>query len=273
MKKKIILVIGLSLIIGLMSGCGNKDKNNDAENTSGTTEVTTEAGTEQNNPDSKDTVLPQLEDPQPGDDIAIIDTNMGVIKVRFFGELAPKAVENFITHSKDGYYDGIIFHRVINNFMIQGGDPEGTGTGGESIWGEPFESEVSPSLRNFRGALCMANAGPDTNGSQFFIVQNPKLDDRTVSELNEILKRQDEPANPGDTSSNVKYKDIWPEAVVNEYLKNGGYPSLDFGYTVFGQVIEGMDVVDKIAAVETDDSDKPLEEVIIKKIDVTKYEG
>lgn len=102
---------------------------------------------------------------------ATIHTNMGDITVELYPEEAPKTVENFVTHAKDGYYDGVIFHRVIQNFMIQGGDPTGTGRGGESIWNKPFEDEFSEKRSNVRGAISMANAGPNTNGSQFFIVQ------------------------------------------------------------------------------------------------------
>ena len=102
--------------------------------------------------------------------VATMNTNMGTIKLELFPDIAPKAVENFVTHSEKGYYDGIIFHRVIDKFMIQGGDPTGTGRGGESIWGKPFEDEFSPELRfDGPGYLAMANAGPGTNGSQFFI--------------------------------------------------------------------------------------------------------
>ncbi len=102
--------------------------------------------------------------------VAAMNTNMGTIKLELFPDVAPKAVENFVTHSEKGYYDGIIFHRVIDKFMIQGGDPTGTGRGGESIWGKPFEDEFSPELRfDGPGYLAMANAGPGTNGSQFFI--------------------------------------------------------------------------------------------------------
>ena len=108
-----------------------------------------------------------------GDTIATIKTNFGNIRVRMLPEAAPKAVENFLTHAQNGYYNGVIFHRVIADFMIQGGDPTGTGMGGESIWGEPFADEFSPEARNFRGALSMANAGPGTNGSQFFITHVP----------------------------------------------------------------------------------------------------
>ncbi|WP_192873143.1 peptidylprolyl isomerase, partial [Streptococcus suis] len=96
----------------------------------------------------------------------------GKLTVKLFPEIAPKTVANFVALSKDGYYDGIIFHRIIKDFMIQGGDPTGTGMGGESIYGTAFEDEFSMEAFNLRGALSMANAGPNTNGSQFFIVQN-----------------------------------------------------------------------------------------------------
>lgn len=115
----------------------------------------------------------QLDKPIKGDTVALIKTNKGDIKIRLFPDKAPKTVENFVTHSKNGYYNGIIFHRVIKGFMIQGGDPTGTGRGGESIWGKGFEDEFSPELHNFRGALSMANTGmPFSNGSQFFIVSS-----------------------------------------------------------------------------------------------------
>jgi peptidyl-prolyl cis-trans isomerase B (cyclophilin B) len=193
----------------------------------------------------------QLYAPKKGDTIAIMKTSMGDIKIRLFPEKAPKAVENFVTHAKNGYYDNLTFHRVINDFMIQGGDPKGDGTGGESIWGKPFEDEFSLDLLHYRGALSMANAGQDTNGSQFFIVQNKDLSDDWI----EALKQGG-----------------YPEKIV-EYYKKGGTPSLDFRHTVFGQVYEGMDVVDKIAAVETDkETDKPLKDVIIKTIEIKEFE-
>lgn len=179
-----------------------------------------------------------------------MQTNMGSIKIKLFPEQAPKTVENFVKHSQDGYYDGLIFHRVINGFMIQGGDPSGNGTGGQSIYGAPFEDEFSKQLFNFRGALSMANAGPNTNGSQFFIVQSVAVDPR--------MKGQLEQAG-------------YPEEVVNTYMENGGTPHLDFRHSVFGQVIEGMDVVDKIAEVKTDMQDRPAQaDVVIEKINVLK---
>lgn len=176
-------------------------------------------------------------------------TNMGTIKIKLFPELAPKTVENFVTHSENGYYEGIIFHRVIDGFMIQGGDPSGNGTGGQSIYGATFEDEFSEQLFNLRGALSMANAGPNTNGSQFFIVQSKQTDPS--------MKGQLEQAG-------------YPEVIVNAYMENGGTPWLDFRHTVFGQVVEGMDVVDKIAAVKRNMRDKPEEDVVIEKITVLK---
>lgn len=175
-----------------------------------------------------------------------IETSMGVIQLQLFPEQAPKTVENFVTHAKAGYYDGLTFHRVIPNFMIQGGDPTGTGMGGESIWGQPFEDEFSKELYNLRGALSMANAGPNTNGSQFFIVQDTDMTDQM----------QDQMHDAG-----------FPDEIVDAY-KNGGTPWLDFRHTVFGQVIDGMDVVDAIAKVKTDASDQPAEAVTMDKVTV-----
>ncbi len=192
---------------------------------------------------------------QKGDTIAAIKTNFGTIRVHMLPEAAPKAVENFLTHAKNGYYNGIIFHRVIEDFMIQGGDPTGTGMGGESIWGKPFEDEFSDEARNFRGALSMANAGPGTNGSQFFIVQaGPEVMDERMFPM---LKRQG--------------KEFSPE-IVEKYTEVGGTPWLDGAHTVFGQVIEGMDVVDKIAAVKVDRSSRPYDEVSIIGISVETVE-
>jgi len=100
----------------------------------------------------------------------LLETTQGKITVELLNDVAPKTCENFETHVKNGYYDGLIFHRIIKEFMIQGGDPTGTGRGGESIWGKPFEDEVDPNVKfDKTGILAMANSGPGTNGSQFFI--------------------------------------------------------------------------------------------------------
>jgi cyclophilin family peptidyl-prolyl cis-trans isomerase len=246
----------------------SKDKDSDTSNSSA------ESSSEKNPFDTaihKVTELPQLAGVQKGDTIATIHTNMGDIKVWFFPKYAPKAVENFTTHAKEGYYDNVIFHRVINQFMIQGGDPQGTGTGGESIWGKEFENEVDSNLRSFRGALCMANAGADTNGSQFYIVQNNDIGDSLKEGLINIASQKDEEYYTTTDGKKITIGDVFPQEVIDEYVDNGGYPSLDFQYTIFGQVYEGMDVVDKIAAVETDENDKPVKDVVIESIDVDVY--
>ncbi|MCX7772929.1 MAG: peptidylprolyl isomerase [Clostridia bacterium] len=174
-------------------------------------------------------------------------TSMGDIKIKLFPEKAPKAVENFVTHAKNGYYNNLTFHRVIKDFMIQGGDPKGDGTGGESIWGKPFEDEFSPDLLNYRGALSMANSGANTNGSQFFIVQKKTMTDEDKKYLQQAG---------------------YPQELTKLYEEHGGTEWLDFKHTVFGQVYEGMDVVDKIAEIKTDANDKPTEAVTIQSIEI-----
>ena len=190
---------------------------------------------------------------EQGDLSAIMHTNMGDIKIKLFKNEAPKTVENFTTHSENGYYNGLIFHRVIKDFMIQGGDPTGTGRGGVSIYGDKFEDEFHPNLHNLRGALSMANAGPNTNGSQFFIVQANKVPDYMLEELEGLTAEQG-----------------FPKECVEDYKALGGTPWLDFRHSVFGQVYEGMDIVDKIAAVEVGANDKPVNDVIINSIEIVK---
>lgn len=151
---------------------------------------------------------------------AVIETSMGTITCRLFPDKAPKACENFILLAGKGYYDGVIFHRVIENFMIQGGDPTGTGRGGASAWGTAFEDEFDPSLVHDReGMLSMANAGPNTNGSQFFITLAPT-------------------------------------------------PWLNNRHTIFGEVVDGMDVVKRIAAVPKGPGDKPVADVVMKRVSI-----
>ena len=193
----------------------------------------------------------QTQAPASGEEVAVIKTSKGDIFVRLFPEHAPKAVENFKTHAKNGYYDGLIFHRVINDFMIQGGDPTGSGMGGESIWGKSFEDEFTPELHNLRGALSMANAGPNTNGSQFFIVQAKQVSDDMLDQLE------------------TAPEELFPTECVREYEALGGTPWLDYKHTVFGQVYDGMDVVDDIACVKVDFfQNKPVEDVVIETIEI-----
>ena len=126
---------------------------------------------------------PQLDLENATGSVATIKTKHGTIKIQLFDELVPKTVKNFIELAQKGYYNGIIFHRVIPDFMIQGGDPTGTGMGCESIYGSSFEDEFTDQLFNLDGALSMANAGPNTNGSQFFIVSNQNMPKRMIKEM------------------------------------------------------------------------------------------
>lgn len=191
----------------------------------------------------------QLASASAGDTVATMRTTMGDIKIKLFPKEAPKAVENFTTHAKNGYYDNLIFHRVIQDFMIQGGDPEGTGRGGESIFGGSFEDEFSPLLHNLRGALSMANSGPSTNGSQFFIVQASAVPPQMLEQMNSM-------------------PESFPEDAAAAYAEMGGTPWLDFKHTVFGQVFEGMDIVDKIATAPAV-NDKPVDDIKITGINIT----
>jgi cyclophilin family peptidyl-prolyl cis-trans isomerase len=149
--------------------------------------------------------------------IANIKTNMGDIEIELFPDEAPKTVENFVELAKKDYYNGVIFHRVIENFMIQGGDPTGTGRGGESAWGGKFKDEFSPKLTfDKAGLLAMANAGPGTNGSQFFITLAPTT-----------------------------------------WLNNH--------HTIFGKVVNGIDVVNAIGKTKTK-NDRPVTDVVMQKV-------
>ena len=181
--------------------------------------------------------------------VATIHTNLGDLTVKLFYDVAPKSVKNFVELAEKGYYNGVIFHRIIRDFMIQGGDPTGTGMGGESIYGEKFEDEFSENVFNIRGALSMANAGPNTNGSQFFIVQNENL--------------------PYDKSALVKGG--WPEEIAEIYTA-GGTPHLDGRHTVFGQLAnaESFETLDRIAKEPTGSQDKPENDVEIISIDLEK---
>ena len=200
-------------------------------------------------------MLKQLEAPKTGDTMVKLITTLGDITLRLFPDAAPKAVENFTTLVDRGYYDGIIFHRVIDDFMIQGGDPTGTGRGGESIWGKGFEDECTPEYRNLVGALSMANAGPHTNGSQFFIVQGPAVSDDILRQMKDAGEKYGYTAD-----------------VIDGYKNAGGAFWLDGKHTVFGQVVEGMDVVHATAKVEKNSMDKPTEDVVIQRANTFIYE-
>ena len=282
MKKRSLFagLLSLSFAAACLSGCGKSEPKQFVKNADGTYSAAT-----------YDDSLP----------VAVIEVEgFGTIRAVLFEEDAPKAVENFITHAEEGYYDGLTFHRVINEFMIQGGDPNGDGTGGESIWGESFKDEFTDSLCNFRGALSMANSGKDTNGSQFFIVQESDGSSYTDSYFDSIEEQnklspskkakqqfqqylnlgyaEADLAAYGITEATLKAnfqrqnagQTRFTDDVRNYYRQVGGTPWLDKMHTVFGQVIDGMDVVDAIAAVSVDDNNAPAETVTITSISIER---
>nr|WP_316623413.1 peptidylprolyl isomerase [uncultured Ruminococcus sp.] len=246
MKRITAIILSILLVASVFAGCGGKVVS------SGTTETTTassskteatakEGETVTYEAKSTDALLSikeipaqnldaanadyQKKAPEKGEEVVTLHTNYGDISFKFFPEVAPMAVYSFKALAKDGRYDGTIFHRVINNFMIQGGDYTNfNGTGGASAYGEEFDLEISDYLTNIEGSVAMANRGPGTNGSQFYINQ-----------------------------------------INNNYL--------DGNYTVFGQVYEGMDVVNAIAGVKTGANDKPLKDVILESAELHEYEG
>ena len=266
--KNILKYLVLTLcILSLLTfvGCGE-----DTETTSddGSSKISANQTTTNNETEEFPVInnFDQFAKPQKGDEVAVLHTTEGDIYIRLFPEIAPKAVENFKGLINNGYYDGIIFHRVIEDFMIQGGDPTGTGRGGESIWGSAFEDEFTASAFNFRGSLAMANSGKNTNGSQFFINQAGPQAGATGDTLKSTLQMY-----------GYKTEGVTDE-VFDTYAKVGGNIHLDgafspngTGHTVFGQVYDGMDIVDKIAAAEVDANDKPLTTISIKTAEIVRY--
>lgn len=242
MKHRRIIAGILLMLLLFLSGCGKGSESSvpeqDAEQAS---------------------ALLQFELPQAGDDIVVIRTNMGTMKVMLFPETAPKAVENFVTHAKDGYYNGLTFYKVQKNKCLYTGDPKGDGTGGESIFKDedgrvvPFEDEYSMDLWHFNGALSMVNDGAeDNNGSRFCFVQSSNISADTLLEMKGIG---------------------FPSNVVMKYAGVGGAPWLDTKQVVFAQVYEGLEVLDAIAAVEVDENGVPKENVVINSMSVEKYQG
>lgn len=251
--KKIILVFSLLFVLtACSSNSDNQESIQESQvETSGENTQTSEE-TQTENQGETDMALNQVEGYRAGNIKATLVTNMGEMEIILFPNVAPKAVENFIGLAKDGYYDGVTFHRVIEGFMIQGGDPTGTGAGGESIWGHAFEDEFDVNYRNFYGALSMANAGPSTNGSQFFIVTaKGNVTDNIVSQMEAAGEAQG-----------------YPQAVIDQYREVGGAFHLDGAHTVFGHVVSGMDIAEAISKVDTNAQDKPVEDVVIESIEI-----
>ena len=211
MKKYIIVLI-------LLISCGGSTETSNETTVTTTTETTTTLG---ENMDKTYTQPHEMTINNSKSYTAIIKTSLGDMKVEFFTNDAPMTVNNFINLAQDGYYDGVIFHRVISDFMIQGGDPSGTGHGDYGKYpGYQFQDELNNQIPYSKGILAMANSGPNTNGSQFFIM-------------------------------------------------HVDYP-LPYNYTIFGKVVEGLDVIDIIATVETGAGDKPTSDVIIETVEISE---
>lgn len=221
------------------------------------------SGNGENNLDNDAVTLVQFQSPSQSERIVVLKTSKGEIRLRLFPEQAPKAVENFITLAEEGYYNGLTFHSVIRNGLMEAGDPSGDGSGGQSAFAaddaDPgyFEDEFSMHLWHFRGALSMVHMDgqPGTNNSQFSIVQGNMLSDQRIEDMKAIK---------------------FPEKVIAQYQEVGGAPHLDWKCTVFGMVAdeESMEVVDQIAAVKVEDPTaknyKPVESILIENVEVVK---
>ena len=258
--KKIAMLLCAALMISMLASCG-KDNPEPAGDTSsaastGASQTTSMPSTPAEiyghnmQIDESAISLKQFETPAAGSKIATIKTSLGDIKIALYPDEAPKAVENFIALAEKGYYNGLKFYEVVPGVRVTTGDPNNDGTGGDSNAGGVFSDEYSLNLWHFNGAEAMDNGGaPNQNTSRFFIVQNSEI----TTEL------ADEMLDGG-----------FPESVVQKYLDVGGVPNYDFRDTVFGQVIEGMDVVEKIAAVERDGENKPKEDIAITSVEISE---
>lgn len=281
MKRTFFAGVSALLCACLLAGCGSAESTA-ATTVIGTTEsVVSQGDTSLQPKDNGKKVGYQLDMPEEGEEIAVITMESGeVFKLRFFPDEAPKAVYNFKVHALEGYYDGLTFHRVIENFMIQGGDPQGDGTGGESVWGEPFADEFNDNLLNIDGAVSMANSGADTNGSQFFINATGGMSaDWDYYQQGFDVYEQSPEAFTSTYGAWVDMDKV-TDAVKKLYEEYGGNPTLDGyysttgrGHTVFAQVFEGMDQVYTLSQADTDDNDKPLEDMVIQSVEIVPYEA
>ena len=240
-KRMAVAALSLSMITMMFSGCGKEDLLKEK---------------------AEQTVVPvNFTAPEIGEKIAVIKVkDYGEIKIKFFPEYAAKGVENFIGLAEMNYYDELIYHRVVEDFVIQGGDPRGDGTGGNSIWGQDFAVDSAPNLYHFSGAVAYAHAQNGGNGSQFYIVctnEGETFYDTGIPLTEEII-------------SEYGYTD----EVEALYMEKGGIPYLDGGYTVFGQVFEGMDVVYAISEVKVDEATSmPAKQVVIESVEIVEYQG
>ncbi len=240
---------------------------------------------------SRETVEVTLE---AGDTIAEFNIEgYGTIKAKLYPDIAPKGVDNFVKLAESGYYDGLTIHRVVKDFMFQGGSLNGDGTGGEAADGGTFGIEINEDSRHYYGALCYANAA-GRNSTQFYIVNNNKSQDITKFDLDVISSNIDackmykEMYDPGSDgylyyeSQEVYYTNLKnmlqsaTDEVKSNYERVGGTPTLDGGYTVFGQVYEGFDVIDEISASEVKENaggelSQPVKTITITSVTISDY--
>lgn len=254
-----------AVTLGCMYGCGDTEE----ETASLTASDDTQADAEEGNSQQAETEAPAAEDteavsvmnytaPEDGEQVVIMNIkDYGEVRIKLFPEYAPEGVENFVELAKQGYYDGLTFHRVISDFMIQGGDPLGNGTGGESIWGAKFDGGTNPHLIHSAGAVAYANSGSTaTNGSQFYIVTGEVYDEATLTQMT------------------AYYGTTLTEQSKELYTTIGGTPWLDGSYTVFGQVYQGLDIIFELQYAETDPyTNLPLESIIMESVTVAEYSG
>lgn len=296
MKKIISMTLVVLLAMGALFAMGGCNKN-----------TYTKPEAQKVTDDTANNVGYQLEMPEDGEEIAIIHTSMGDITLRLFPEAAPKAVANFINLAKEGKYNGVKFHRVVEDFMIQTGDYEnGDGTGGKGTPDETFEDEFTNKLFNITGAVAMANSGVNTNGSQFFInISSPDSFDPDNYDYDTLMDSYESTYEMYKESYGYSFYSSYktlasfidnyvggisplsfavPDEVWDLYKANGGNISLDGafrasgGHTVFAQVIDGMDVVEKIAAAEvttnsSGESSQPVEDITITSVEITTYKA
>ncbi len=239
MKRKLLSFLSALCAAVLLVGCGGSE-----------TELKTKK-----RPQIESEEL-QFQQPAENAPIAIFSTEYGEFRAVLYPDLAPMAVENFTALAKEGFFNGLPFHRVIDDFIIQSGDNTKSGNGGTTCWdGIPFPVELSSKLHHYSGTLAMAHLGEDTttNFSQFYIVQTPA----------DSISEQD--------ATGLMEKGM-AESVAKTYQAAGGAPYLDSKNTIFGQVYQGMEVVDKIAlASQPDDSGKPRTEVTITSVLISSY--
>ncbi|HOO07969.1 MAG TPA: peptidylprolyl isomerase [Ruminococcus sp.] len=261
-KKAAAALICTVAAASLLTSCGVKDGSDSSSSSSQESVAQQEikldrfAGITKPSIDLENSAVKNFTTPKNGDTVIIMNIKgYGEVKIRLFPEYAAKGVENFVELAKKGYYDGLTFHRVISDFMIQGGDPLGNGTGGESVWGGSFDGGTDPNVIHAAGAVAYANSGSTaTNGSQFYIVTGTP-----VSEEDFALYEQ--------------YGYTFSDDAKAVYTTVGGTPHLDGGYTVFGQVYDGLDVIFAAQDVETDQMDKPVDDLIIESVKVSEYNG